>query len=423
MRRRAEKDQVGQGVLEAMQRALTPLVSGAVESRRCLLQWVHERGLAALDELLREDAVALAGAKGKHRRERTHHHWGTTRSELAFGGRRVSVTRPRVRERGGTEAALPSLEAFRGEDPLSQRVVSQILLGVSTRGYEPSLESAPPRSTRGASKSAASRRLVGATRKKLKIDLARRLDDVDLIGLLMDGIEIHGHTLVAALGIAAGGEKVPLGLWQGSTENATVCTALLQNLIERGLRIDGRILCVVDGGKGLRKALRDVLGDLAVIQRCQVHKLRNVLDQLPDTQRTYVRQAMREAYRADRFDLARKRLVALATWLENHGEDQAAGSLREGLDETLTVVRLKLPKTLRRSLSTTNAIENLLGHVRRVTRNVKRWKGDMARRWTWLAITDAQRRFRRLKGHRDLALLRQALDALGAGVDGKEEAA
>lgn len=423
MRRRAEKAQVGQGALEAMRRALTPLVSGAVQSRQCLLQWVHERGLEALDELLREDAAQLAGSKGKHRRDRTHYHWGATRSELAFGGRRVSVTRPRVRARGGRETSLPSLEAFRGEDPLSQRVVSQILLGVSTRGYEPSLESAPPRATRGASKSAASRRLVGATRKKLTSDLARRLDDIDLIGLLMDGIEISGHTLVAALGVTGGGEKVPLGLWQGSTENATVCTALLQSLIERGLRIEQRILCVVDGGKGLRKALRDVFGDLAVIQRCQVHKLRNVLDQLPDAQRAYVRQAMGQAYRAERFDLARKRLLVLANWLERHGEDQAAGSLREGLDETLTVVKLKLPKTLRRSLSTTNAIENLLGHVRRVTRNVKRWKGDMARRWTWLAITDAQRRFRRLKGHRDIASLRQALDALGASIDRNVEAA
>jgi len=409
--------------LEGLRRVLVPLVAGAAETKRGLLQWVHAQGLEALDELFRDEAAALAGAKGKHQQGRTHHHWGFAEAELAFGGRRVRVKRPRVRERDGREAPLPSLEAFRHEDPLAERVVTQLLLGVSTRGYGRSLESPPPRPTRGASKSAASRRLVAATRGKLAAELARRLDEVELIGLLLDGIEIGERTLVAALGIAVGGEKVPLGLWQGSTENATVCTALLQDLLERGLRIDAKILCVVDGGKGLRKALGQVLGDDAVIQRCQVHKLRNVLDQLPEAQRTYVRRTMQEAYRSERSDLARKRLLALAAWLVRQGEDQAAASLREGLDETLTVVKLKLPKTLRRSLATTNAIENLLGHVRRVTRNVKRWKGDMARRWTWLAITDAHSRFRRLKGYRDLPLLRSALDALTAHIDGAEKAA
>jgi hypothetical protein len=409
--------------LEGLRRVLVPLVAGAAETKRCLLHWVHAQGLEALDELFRDEAAALAGPKGKHQPGRTHHHWGFADAELAFGGRRLRVKRPRVRERDGREAPLPSLEAFRHQDPLAERVVTQLLLGVSTRGYGRSLESPPPRPTRGASKSAASRRLVAATRGKLAAELARRLDEVELIGLLLDGIEIGERTLVAALGITVGGEKVPLGLWQGSTENATVCTALLQDLLERGLRIEAKILCVVDGGKGLRKALGQVLGDYAVIQRCQVHKLRNVLDQLPEAQRTYVRRTMQEAYRSERFDLARKRLLALAAWLVRQGEDQAAASLREGLDETLTVVKLKLPKTLRRSLATTNAIENLLGHVRRVTRNVKRWKGDMARRWTWLAITDAHSRFRRLKGYRDLPLLRSALDALAAHVDGAEKAA
>lgn len=423
MRKRTEKGVLGQGAVEVLRRALTPLVAGAAQTRRNLLEWVHASGLAALDELFRDEAAALAGPKSKHRRDRTHHHWGTTHSELAFGGRRVRVARPRVREHSGREASLPSLEVFQREDPLAERVVTQLLLGVSTRGYERSLEGPPPVPSRGTSKSAASRRLVAATRGKLRADLSRRLDEVELVALLLDGIEIGERTLVAALGVARGGEKVPLGLWQGSTENAAVCTALLQDLLERGLRIDGKILCVIDGGKGLRKALRDVLGDLAVIQRCQVHKLRNVLDLVPKTQRAYVRQTMLEAYRGERYELARKRLHALVAWLVRQGEEQAAGSLREGLDETLTVAKLKLPKTLRRSLATTNAIENLLGHVRRVTRNVKRWEGDMARRWTWLAIADAQSRFHRVKGHRDLPQLRSALDALDAHVDRAQEAA
>lgn len=423
MRKRAERGAVGQGVAEAMRRALTPLVVGAAATKRCLLEWAQARGLEALDEVFRAEAAELAGPKGKHRPSRTHHHWGSTHSELSFGGRRVRVPRPRVRGLDGREGVLPSVEAFQHEDPLAERVITQLLLGVSTRGYERSLEAPPPLPTCGASKSAASRRLVAATRSRLDADLSKRLDEIELIGLLLDGIEIGERTLVAALGIAAGGEKVPLGLWQGSTENAAVCTALLQSLLERGLRIDAKILCVIDGGKGLRKALRDVLGDLAVIQRCQVHKLRNVLEQLPEAQRTYVRQTMREAYRSERHDLARKRLLALSAWLARQGEEQAAASLREGLEETLTVAKLKLPKTLRRSLSTTNAIENLLGHVRRVTRNVKRWKGDMAKRWTWLAMTDAQRRFHRLKGHKDLPVLRSALEALDSTVDRRQEAA
>jgi hypothetical protein len=406
-----------------MQRALTPLVAGAAATKRCLLEWAQARGLEALDELFRSEAAEMAGAKGKHQASRTHHHWGSTSSELPFGGRKVRVTRPRVRGLDGREAVLPSLEAFRRDDPLAARVVTQLLLGVSMRGYERSLDVPPPLPNRGASKSAASRRLVAATRNRLDADLSRRLDEIELVGLMLDGIQIGERTLVAALGISLSGDKVPLGLWQGSTENAAVCTALLQNLLERGLRIDARILCVIDGGKGLRKALRDVLGDLAVIQRCQVHKLRNLLEHLPLAQRTYVRQTMLEAYRGERPELARKRLLGLASWLVRQGEDQAAASLREGLEETLTVLKLKLPTTLRRSLSTTNAIENLLGHVRRVTRNVKRWKGDMAKRWTWLAMTDAQRRFHRLKGHKDLPALRRALDALDPAVDQQQEAA
>jgi transposase-like protein len=406
-----------------MRQVLAPLVMGAVETKRCLLGWVQARGLEALDEVFREEAAELAGPKGKHRKDRTHHHWGSADAEVVFGGRRVQVRRPRVRERGGREATLPSHAAFRHEDPLAERVLTQMLVGVSTRGYARSLEGAPPRRVRGVSKSAASRRLVAATRGKLACDLSRRLDAVELVALLLDGIEIGERTLVVALGVVLGGEKVPLGLWQGSTENAAVGTALLQDLLERGLRIEGKLLCVIDGGKGLRKALGQVLGDRAVIQRCQVHKLRNVLDQLPKTQRSYVRQAMREAYRGERIETARKRLLALVAWLVRQGEDQAAASLREGLEESLTVVKLKLPPTLRRSLATTNAIENLLGHVRRVTRNVKRWKGDMARRWTWLAIADAQHRFRRLKGYRDLPLLRRALDALESQIDRAQEAA
>ena len=206
----------------------------------------------------------------------SHNHWGSTDGELSFGGRRIQVSRPRVRAKSGKEASLPHFEAFREEDPLPERVLNQILVGVSTRGYESSLDKpAAQLKSRGTSKSAASRHLVSQTSKKLEEYLARRLEELELAALMMDGLEVAGQTVVVTLGITIDGTKVPLGIWLGSTENAPVCTALLQNLLERGLRIDESILCVIDGGKGIRKALLDVFGDLAVIQRCQLHKLRN----------------------------------------------------------------------------------------------------------------------------------------------------
>ena len=168
----------------------------------------------------------------------------------------------------------------------------------------------------------------------------------------------------------------------GSTENAVVCTELLQDLLARGLTIDGRVLCVIDGGKGLRKALGDVFGDAAVIQRCQLHKARNLAALVPKARQVYVRAALRRAYRAASAAAARRQLTALGRWLETNGQAAAAASLREGLEETLTVVKLGLPPTLCRFFATTNCIENLIGMLRHVSRNVKRWReGDMRRRW------------------------------------------
>lgn len=411
---------------EMLVQVLMPMVTGLVTTRQGLMTWVQQRGLDALDELFGADAEALAGPKGKHRGERTHHHWGTTRSELPFGGQRIVVERPRVRTRDGHEAKLPTVETFRGLDPLSERVVDRILLGVSTRGYGRSVESPPDGVVRrGTSKSAASRHLVERTRGKLREDLGRRLDGIDLAALMLDGIEIAKQTLVVALGITTTGDKVPLGLEQGSTENAALCTTLLQGLIERGLRVTEKILCVIDGGKGIRKALDDVLGNLVVVQRCTVHKKRNVREHLSPSHTAYVMAAMNDAYKSASADTARKRLRQLASWLESNGEDAAASSLREGLEETLTVLKLGLPPTLRRSLSTTNALENLNGSVRRVTRNVKRWRrnGDMRRRWVGLAIVDAATRFHRIKGHRELPVLLRALRQQNTTLDAKEEAA
>jgi len=428
MRKRAKKSKRMQGGSShgsQVAQMLLPMVAGMVATKQQLETWVHQQGLRALDELFRAEAAEIAGPKGKHQENRSHNHWGQAEVELPFGGRRVTVMRPRVRSKPGGEVQLPSVEHFRTVDPMAERVVEQILLGVSTRGYGPSLGPPPPVKTRGTSKSSASRHIVARTKQKMEEHLSRPLGDLDVVVLFLDGIIVAKRTIVVALGVVADGSKVPLGLWQGSTENASVCTALLQDLIRRGLHIERRMLCVIDGGKGLRKALGDVLGDRAVVQRCQVHKRRNVREHLPKERQSYVDQMMREAYTSGTAKTARKRLRSLLSWLERNGEDGAAGSLREGLEETLTVLKLDLKPALRRSLSTTNSIENLLGTVRRVSRNVKRWRdsSDMVRRWTALGVFTAERRFRRIKGFRDMPSLIQTLEEKSLNLDAQQEAA
>jgi putative transposase len=226
---------------------------------------------------------------------------------------------------------------LREGDPMSDRVAEQIALGVSTRGYDRSLEPIDESiETRGSSKSNASRALIDATTEKLAQFVSRKLDDVDLVAMFIDGIEFAGHAVLIALGVTIDGTKTPLGIWAGSTENTVVVTELLSNLVGRGLRVEASMLFVIDGSKAIRKALRDVFGDRAVVQRCQVHKARNVRDHLSESRRAYVAKQMRDAYDSATATTARKKLMQLASWLDANGEDGAAASLREGLDETLT---------------------------------------------------------------------------------------
>lgn len=428
MTRRAEKARRGQapilGVHEAARQALLRLVAGAVGARQLLLEWVHAAGLEVLNELFAEEAAALAGPKGKHRVDREAHHWGTAPAELAFGGRKIRVRRPRVRLRAGREMRLPSVAAFGRVDPVPERAFEQIVLGVTTRGYAASLEGPPPRvASRGTSRSAVSRHLRSRMRARLAGALSRDLSQESVLALMLDGIEVAEQSIIVALGISATGTKKVLGLRQGSTENAAVCTALLGELLERGLRVEGRLLVVLDGGKGLRKAVQRVFGEQAVVQRCQLHKRRNVVDHLPEHLRARVDRLLREAYGQQDAGLARRRLRSLLGWLEREGHQGAAASLREGLEETLTILRLGLPATLRRTLSSTNPIENLLGAVRRLTDRIKRWRGgDMVCRWVATGLLEAEQRFRRIKGHRDLPKLASALRDLST-VDAAQEAA
>src|SRR5712691_908933 len=403
--------QAGNGAGAGWAEVLAPLVAGMTATRASLLEWVHAHGLVALQAVFKAEAEALAGPKGKHDAGRTHHHWGATAGELTFGGRRLQVVRPRVRSTEGYEAVLPSVAAWRQRDPLTARVLEQIVLGVSARGYAGSLEPGPVGArSRGTSKSAVSRTLRGRLTAALKAQLSQRLETLELLALFLDGVVVSGQTVIVALGLTRDGQKVPLGLRLGSTENTVVCTELLQDLVGRGLKVADRVLCVIDGGKGVRRALQDVLGTAAVIQRCQLHKARNLQALVPQARQGYVRATLRRAYRASSAPAARRQLRALGTWLEANGHVDAAASLREGLEETLTVLTLGLPPRLRRFFATTNCIENLIGIVRHVTRNVKRWRdGTMIRRWVGLGLERAAARFRRIKGHRELATLATAL--------------
>src|SRR5258708_9088169 len=347
----------------AMQQLMLPRRLAMEATKKGLLGFVQQMGMVVVSELLAAEAAQIAGPKGKHIDGRTHHHWGTATTPICLGGRHVSVEHPRVRARGrgkGGEVVLASVEAVRESDSLTSSVAEQIVLGVSTRGYERSLDPIDSSlDARGASKSNASRALIDATTEKLAAFVSRQLDDVDLVAMFIDGIEFAGHAVLIALGVTIDGTKVPLGIWAGSTENSTVVTALLQNLVDRGLRVEQSMLFVIDGGKAIRKALRDVFGDRAIVQRCQVHKARNVRDHLPEARRAYVARQIRDAYDSATAATAKKKLLQLASWLDSNGEEGAAASLREGLDETLTVMRLNLPASLRRTFPTTHAIQNL----------------------------------------------------------------
>lgn len=384
--------------------------------------------MAALAELLESERTAVCGPRHARQKERRAYRAGYTRGELVMGGRRVSTNRPRARTITGEEVELPSWRFFSAEDPLTERAMEQMLVGVSTRKYARSLEpTSPDVKTRGTSKSAVSRRFVAKTEAQMDEWLKRDLSEISLAALMIDGVHVEEHVLLVALGIDVDGNKHVLGVREGATENSTACTELLADLVERNLRTDYTILAVLDGAKALAKAVRTVWGKRVLIQRCQVHKLRNVTEQLPESMRPPVKKTMQQAYRARSAKTAKRLLTNLLQRLRSE-HPGAAGSLEEGLDETLTVMGFNLPEWLERTLSTTNAIENLIGSVRDLGRRVRRWRdGRMILRWTATALIEASTHFRKLRGHAGMGKLVAALRAHDAALDGsvdrKEKAA
>lgn len=377
-----------------------PLLSALEDAESAFFGLCVETGKQVLATLMEQDRIALCGPAGRHDAGRRAVRAGSTESAVVLGGRRIGIRRPRVRTTDRREARLPSFAAAAKTDPLDRHTLEAIASGVTMRRYGRSLEPLPAgEAGRSSSRSAVSRRFVALTRKSLAETFSRPLDGLDLRVVMIDGIAFRDHCVLLALGVASDGAKHVLGLWEGSTENSAMAQALLRDLVARGLPTERALLFVVDGSKALRKALRDVFGGLALVQRCQVHKERNVLEHLPQSLRPSVRRALRQAWQSSGADLARRQLERLAASLEA-AHPGAAASLREGLEETLTLLHLGVDGALYRTLRSTNPIENLNGSVAVYTRNVKRWRGgSMILRWVGAAVAEASTRFRRVRGH------------------------
>jgi putative transposase len=383
------------------------------ELREGLLALAVGTGLQVMAAIMEEDVTARCGPRGRHDPQRTATRHGHERGSVSLGGRRVPVERPRMRAVDGSgELPVPSYELFSSTEALGRMALERMLAGLSTRRYPVGLEPVGTRteqSARSTSKSAVSRRFVAATETALTELLAADLSGLDLVALMVDGVHFGEHCCVVALGIGIDGTKHPLSLVEGSTENTTLVTDLIVGLRERGLDVTRPILVVIDGSKALRRAVLDVF-DRPVIGRCQLHKIRNVRDRLPEKLRSVVTARMRRAYHADSALAAEAELAALAAELDKT-HPGAAGSLREGMAETLTVLRLGIPPTLARTLRSTNAIESMISICRDHARNVKRWRdGKMALRWCAAGMVEAGQQFRRVNGHLHLPALRDALN-------------
>ncbi len=409
-----------------IQEALGELVGAAREGLLALSVGV---GLGVVHELMELEVDEVVGPNGKHNPDRAAVRHGHQDGSMTLGGRRVQVRRPRMRT-ADDERELPvaTYGYFADRDPLTRAVMDRMLAGVSTRKFarvgEP-VGSEVERSSSSTGKTSVSEMFIDRTRSALGELMSRRLDDVRLAVMMLDGLEIADRTHVVALGISTEGHKIPLGLWEGSTENATLARTLLADLVDRGLDPEQAILFVIDGAKALRRAIRDVFGEHALVHRCHRHKERNVCDLLPERDRDQVRARIRAAWSLTDPELAKQRLQLLAGELDRTWPD-AAGSLREGMHDTLTLMRLGITGTLAQTLCSTNPCESMIEIVRCTQRNVKRWQdGDMRKRWTAAGMLVAEQQFRRIIGYRDLAKLviaveRHALAAAPKDLDRQE---
>ena len=378
-----------------------------------------ELGLLVASSLLEDEVTRLCGPRYQRQPGRSHTRYGHQRGVATLAGQKIAIERPRARHTDGRgEAPLETYARLQSPEAMPRAVLRRMVRGVSTRDYAQVVDLA--RDGFGVAKSSVSRDFVRASAADVQALAERRFEGQRFPVVLIDGVEYAGETIVVAMGITADGTKRILGLRQGATENAEVCVALLEDLQARGLETSEPTLLVLDGAKALHAAAKRVWGKNAVIQRCQVHKRRNIKAHLAENRHAELDRQLTAAYQEEGYEKARSSLEMTAKWLARINPD-AAASLREGLEETLTVIRLGLTGPLRRTLSSTNPIESALSVTRRVTGRVTRWRdGDMRRRWCVAGLLRAESKFRRVKGHRGIGTLLKALDRLVRGVPSGE---
>jgi putative transposase len=371
---------------------------------------IRQAGLQLMELLMEEEVRDLVGERSQPQPDRTANRWGKERGYCVVMGQKVPIDRPRVRTTDEKEVRLGAYEMFHRGEPLTETVWEKLMLGLSTRKYGQAVRQFAE--AYGLEKSAISEHFIEASRTKLKEMMERRLDKMRLCALLIDATPFAGQQMVAALGVGQDGRKTILGIRQGATENSTVVGELLGDLMNRGLDFAESRLYVLDGGKALHTAVRKYAGESAPIQRCQVHKRRNVLDHLTDEQKPLVAKKLNAAYALEDYAAAHQALNALNRELMDLNPS-AARSLAEGLEETLTVHRLHVPPQLRKTLASTNVIESAFSIVERVCRNVKRWHaGDQRERWVGSGLLVAEKQFRRVQGHKQIPILLRELEAL-----------
>ena len=378
--------------------------------RKGVGELIRQAGLQLMDLLMQEEVRELAGERSQRQSERTANRWGSERGYCVVMGQKVPIQRPRVRTTDDKEVRLGSYEMFHRGEPLTETVWEKLMLGLSTRNYGQAIRQFTE--AYGLEKSAVSEHFIEASRTKLKTMMERRLGKTKLCALLIDATPFQGQQMVAALGIDEYGRKMILGIRQGATENATVVGELLGDLVERGLDFSEPRLYILDGGKALTAAVKKHAGESAAIQRCQVHKRRNVLDHLTDEQRPAIAKKLNAAYALEEYGAAKEALNKLHRELMDLNPS-AARSLGEGMEETLTVHRLRLPAQLRKTMASTNVIESAFSIVEKVCKNVKRWHGgDQRERWVGSGLLVAENQFRRITGYKLIPLLMQELKTL-----------
>ena len=378
--------------------------------RKGVGELIRQAGLQLMELLMQEEVRELVGERSQQLPDRTAQRWGSERGYCVVMGQKVPVQRPRVRTLEDKEVRLGSYEMFHRGEPLTETVWEKLMLGLSTRKYGQAVREFTE--AYGLEKSAVSEHFIEASRAKLKEMMERKLDKMRLCALLIDATPFEGQQMVVALGIGEDGKKTILGIRQGATENATVVGELLGDLLERGLDFTQPRLYVLDGGKALTAAVKKHAGESAAIQRCQVHKRRNVLDHLTDEQKPSVAKKLNAAYALEDYAAAKQALDKLHRELMDLNPS-AARSLGEGMEETLTVHKLHLPIQLRKTMASTNVIESAFSIVEQVCRNVKRWHdGDQRERWVGSGLLVAEKQFRRVQGYKQIPILIRELESL-----------